>query len=91
MKKIKIGYRDYKIKEKNNLIVDGEECYGMIETDKEIITLNKRLDKKLKTETLIHEVVHGISEMYEADLTEDQVNRISKGLYIVLRDNKLIP
>lgn len=38
---------------------------------------------------LLHEIVHQTDDVYEAKLSENQVRRISQGLFQVLRDNKL--
>lgn len=40
-----------------------------------------------KFETLIHEVLHGISEFFQAELTEEQTQRMGAGLAMVLVDN----
>lgn len=41
-------------------------------------------------ETFVHECVHAIDNFMETDLTEEQVSRLSAGLYAFLLDNHLL-
>ena len=36
---------------------------------------------------LVHEILHGIDEMYKLGLKESQVEQLTKGLYQVIKDN----
>lgn len=89
MEKIKIGYKDYQIKyldPKQVLFDDGTELIGKIEYNDNIIYLSNRYSN----EGLVHEVIHGIDDMYGIGLTEGQVNGLGKGIYTVLKDNELL-
>lgn len=89
MKKIKIGYRNYEIIETvvNDTLIDGgQRCYGQVYYDEEKIYLNA---ENCDPTTLLHEVLHAISEMYNIGLEERQVEMLSKGLYITAIDNDL--
>lgn len=89
-KKIKIGWKEYEIEqvdEKGQLIVDAGTCYGEIEYDDQVIRLNKNYGDEQKKATLIHEILHGISNMYTLDMTEDLVTKLANALYIVMKDN----
>lgn len=93
MDKIKIGYSDYDIivqSSESPLLVNGDECYGIIEHDNKKIYLNERFNKDQQNETLLHEVIHGIDEFMNIGLTEDQVERLGKGMYLVLKENNLL-
>jgi len=82
-KKIKVGAWEYDI-----LLVDEVE-----KGDAEIIPKQKeiRLQKdcgKMMPENLMHEVMHSIDIIYNADaLTNPEVERISQGVCQVLLDN----
>lgn len=90
---IKIGWKNYKIiktNPKHNLIEGGNDCYGEIDYNKREIYLNYLLnDEEQNKATLIHEVLHGISDMYNLELSEDIVSRLGEALYIVLKDNSI--
>lgn len=87
--KVKIGYKDYKITKVDNKLVseDDKVCYGNIEYDKANINIATIYDEDQQKCTLIHECLHGIDNMVEADLTEDQVRLIAKGLYDFIKTN----
>ena len=89
MKKIKIGHKVFKISYKEDLYHEGDECYGLIYYDDNVIMINNQYKKGQQEETLIHEILHGISTMYELDLSEEQVTMLAKALYITIKDNKL--
>ena len=74
MKKIKIAGIPYKVKE-IDVIDEPEEgvTRGKIEYSSGIIYIKKNQPKKLKKETLIHEVIHGmLVEIGRNDLTCDE-------------------
>ena len=90
--KVKIGWKEYKISKEEKcsiLVVEGAECYGQISYDKQMIYLRKENSEEQDKATLIHEVLHGISEMYNLDLSEDIVTRLGDALYTTIKDNKL--
>ena len=40
-----------------------------------------------KKATLIHEIVHGLDEMYGIDLKEKQVEKLGNAFYMLLKEN----
>lgn len=77
--KVKIGWKEYKISKEEKcsiLVVEGAEFYGQISYDKQMIYLRKENSEEQDKVTLIHEVLHGISEMYNLNLSEDIVKRL---------------
>lgn len=86
--KVKIGYKDYDVILHNHDVANGTElCYGTIEYEQGKINISDIYSKDLKNCTFVHECLHGIDELVEAKLTEDQVRLISKGLYNFIKDN----
>lgn len=90
LEEIKIGWKKYKIKKispVNELIHNGTDCYGQIDYDKCVIYLNENYSNDQNTVTLIHEVLHGISNMYQLEMQEDTVSVLADMLFIALKDN----
>ncbi|MBO5917862.1 MAG: hypothetical protein J6Q14_03745 [Oscillospiraceae bacterium] len=71
---------------------DGETMLrGQIQFDKSYINLNPNQGHQQMSQTLIHEVLHGIFYHYGIELEEKKeeevVERLTHGLYQVLQDN----
>jgi Zn-dependent peptidase ImmA (M78 family) len=89
--KIKIMGIEYTVEEKDVVIIDGSTNYaGSVSYQHARIEILKEMSKERKEETLIHELLHAV--LYESGISEqdeDLVNRASKVLYQVLKDNDL--
>lgn len=85
--KVKIGWKTYEIQKKEAVVSDGRECYGAIDFDKQIIEMRQNNSKEQEEATLIHEVLHGVSDMSHLDFSEDTVTRLAEALYTVATDN----
>lgn len=89
-KKIKIGYKEYEVIKKNEVIELPSECYGRIDYDRETIEISTKFSQKQQNQTLLHEIIHGIFEkldMYELEKDEKLVDQLSKELYMLITDN----
>lgn len=85
---VKIGYRNYGLKFEDAIYTDEpKELYGEIKYDDEVIRISKKFSLKQQAATILHEVLHGIDEDREIDLTEKQVSQISIGLFDVMAKN----
>lgn len=92
MEEIKIGYKTFKIEKaipNDKLIYDGLKCYGEIFFDENIIRLNAENSQNQNKATLIHECLHGISDMYFLDMDEDLVSRLANAISTTLVQNEL--
>ena len=79
---------DYLVDIYNHQIVDDNEvCYGTIGYDTGKISIDGTADRELQKCVLVHEIVHGIDDMFDIGLTEEQVVKLGKGLYQVVKDN----
>jgi len=88
---VRIGFKDYKVTKVDGYVIDDNAvCYGNIEYDKDNINLSLNYSKDLINCTFIHECLHGIDNIEETELTEDQIRKIAKGLYSFVRDNPKI-
>lgn len=90
--KVKIGWKEYEVKlleSQQKLKDNARECYGEILFDEKVIHINKNYDVEQQKATLIHEVLHGIEDMYSLELGEEVVTRLAQAIYTVLKDNNL--
>lgn len=95
-KKLKVGGHVYEIK-KDYQFKERRDRSGQSDHDLYLILIADRNAGGLKRpaqaieETFIHEALHCIDEVYNSSsLTEEQVYRLSQGLYQVLTDNKML-
>ena len=91
--KIKIGWKEYEVEisepVQSDLYINTDECYGRIDWDKQRIYLSDKNSELQNRDTLIHEVLHGIENMYSIDLGEDNVTKLASAIATVLHDNNL--
>ena len=86
--KVKIGFKDYNVKLKDSDVINGNEvCYGTIKFEEGEINIANIYSEDMMKCTFIHECLHGIDDIVEAKLTEDQIRLIGKGLYSFIKDN----
>ena len=95
-KKLKVGGHVYEVKKGYEFKERSDRC-GQSDHEGFEILLAGRTQKGGKRpvqaveETFVHEILHCIDEVYNASaLTEEQVYRLSQGLYQVLTDNKML-
>lgn len=85
---VKIGYKNYKVNMVDGDVVDNNSvCYGNIKFDEGNINISKLYSKDQQECTLIHECLHGIDDIVEAGLNEEQIRKLGKGLYAFIKDN----
>lgn len=86
--KVRIGYKTYKVNMIGGDLVDGNKvCYGTIKFDDGDINISKLYSKDQQQCTFIHECLHGIDDIVEAELSEDQIRKLGKGIYAFIKDN----
>lgn len=89
--KVTIGYKEFKVNLIDSHVVDGSKvCYGNIEYDNGNINLSTLYDVEQQKCTFVHECLHGIDEIVESELTENQIRLLAKGLYTFIKDNPKI-
>ena len=97
-KTIKIGYQDITIERETSTFQKQSDCYGEYEHRKNQITIQKGLSPLDEANTLLHEILHGVSYINSLTQTgqpldsenkeEVVINTITNGLAQVFRDNK---
>jgi hypothetical protein len=81
MKAIQILGKTYKIEYVDNKTLGGN--YGDCNTTKAYIRINKEITKQQQEDTLLHEVLHIISDELKIELEERQVHPLATALYSI--------
>ena len=96
--KVKIGYQDVFIERETSTFSKQTDSYGEYDHRKNSITIQTELSDLDEADTLLHEILHGIT--YISSLTvngmpldkeekeEIVINQITNGLMQVFKDNK---
>lgn len=80
---LKIGGHSFTVK-----FVDGiGVTVGNVGVGNNIIKITKDLVKDQQEATLLHEIIHVLSDCYTLDLSEQAVAVLGEGLFQVLKDN----
>jgi hypothetical protein len=91
MKNIKIGYRDYKIKNLDSIVSKCNEINGQFLASDGMIALSSTEDNISHANTLIHEILHAIVYQWGIELDDKEeeriCNTIANGLTTVFVDN----
>lgn len=91
MKNIKIGYRNYKIKNLDSIVSKCNEINGQFLASDGMIALSSTEDNISHANTLIHEILHAIVYQWGIELDdkdEERIcNTIANGLTTVFIDN----
>lgn len=66
-----------------------EDVVGETRFDRKQIAIKSKMSPKTTIITYLHEVTHGLSAEHDAQLTENQVLAIEKGLYYLLKEGNL--
>lgn len=85
--RVKVGWKDYEVVLTEARLNSGAELYGQIDHDAQIITLRGTSTHDQLCATLLHEVLHAVSDMYGLGLEEKLVEDLTNALYTVYKDN----
>ena len=85
-KKIKIGAFNYKIIQVDNMAEDFK-LLGQAITDRQLIKVEKGSNSQTKDVTLWHEVIHAISDVYNCDTDEHNIDRFAQGLTAIMKND----
>lgn len=64
-----------------------ENVLAFIDFNRSIIQVNSNYPKETQQLSLLHEIVHGVNYAYSVGMTEEQVERFSRGFYAMVKDN----
>ena len=91
MKNIKIGYRDYKIKNLDSIVSKCNEINGQFLASDGMIALSSTEDNISHANTLIHEILHAIVYQWGIDVDDKEeekiCNTLANGLTTVFVNN----
>ncbi len=92
--KVKIGCTTYiVIYTDEEITLNGEQCDGVIEYDNGIIKISNTIGPQLMNQVWWHEVVHGIMNDRDISTEDDEeslVDKLAKGLYALMQDNRFL-
>ena len=91
MKDIKIGYKNYKVKNLDSIVSKCNEINGQFLASDGMIALSSTEDNISHANTLIHEILHAIVYQWGIELDDKEeeriCNTIANGLTTVFVDN----
>ena len=87
-KSIRIGGFTYKVDVIDNLVEDGQECFGTCSVNEQSIKIRDGLPKQMIKCTLIHECLEAINYHYKLNLKHDNIERLDSALLDLLENNK---
>ena len=85
--KVKVGWKTYDVILADPTLNGGDELYGQIDYDRCTITLRAAASPDQQRATLVHELLHAVSNMYGLNLDEKLVTDLANALYCVYKDN----
>ncbi|WP_418751095.1 hypothetical protein [Frisingicoccus sp.] len=85
--KVKILFKTYDVQQEKNLHDMEGDLYAQIHYLPERIILNEDSTEEQKKAALIHELIHGLDEIYIIGLKEKQIEKLGNALYMLIRDN----
>lgn len=84
---IMINNVPFKVQEVENLTLNDEPHFGVYDPRNFEILINSQLPSERKHATLLHEVIHAISDDRNLQLSENDVDQLAKGLFATLVAN----
>ena len=72
----------------HNFFNQSERLMGDCNYQDLIIRVDASMNKQQQDSTLLHEILHAVSDALAIELTENQVKRLESGLMSVLKSNK---
>lgn len=81
--KLKIIGREYKVEYNEEL----NGLYGRCDERNQLISITPNQLPAIEVDTVLHEVVHAVSDMMNLQMKERQVYCITTGLIAVMKDN----
>lgn len=88
-KTLNICGHDYKIVWKDGLFEGNTECWGVCDSEKNIIYLRKGMNNSQQQEILLHECIHAIQAINNQRASEQSVKVLALALLALIKNNKL--
>ena len=87
--KIKIVGKTFTVEIRDRLKEDGSDRLGSILYGQQKIIIDSSILEEAKDQTLLHEIVEGIINLFDLEIEHKDLSILSEALYAVLKDNKL--
>jgi len=85
---IKIAQYLFKVDDSASLLMHNNiVAEGMIDFNDQLISIKSDLSLPKKLHVVIHELLHGISDLYNASLSEEEVDMLAIGISTFMVDN----
>ena len=84
---VKIGGQTFKVTRPDECTTENRNCDGQIIYGKGIIELRNDLKGDYLEYVFLHEIFHGIYEHCGFQQNENEVDRLARALYMVIKDN----
>jgi hypothetical protein len=84
---IKIGGQVYAVNVVDNCNAENRNCDGQIIYSKDTIEIRSDMKGDYLKYVLLHEVFHGIYEHCGFEQNENEVDRLTRALHMVMKDN----
>ena len=91
--KINIGGIIYDVRlvsSKAGNVLQESSFRGMCSNEQCVITIDNDPNGQVIEQTFFHEILHGIESNFKLSFSEDDVDRIARGFYQVLKENGLL-
>ena len=83
---VSLGPLDYKIVSATNPFLCSTQV-GEHDMRPQLITIDANISKQLRAASLVHEMLHSLSELYQFDLDERSVTLCATALCALIHDN----
>ena len=91
IKKLRICGFDVPITYKEMVVEQGDSCLGCCKSDSNSIEIKKGITRQRENEVILHESIHFMSDIFNLDLTENQVNTLGVVLIdFIVKNNKFM-
>jgi len=87
IKKLKVGAFTIDILYHKKITAEGSECLGLCIAHENKIFIEKGMEQQKRIETILHELIHWISENYSLGLCEKTVNTLAVVLVDFINKN----
>lgn len=89
-KTLKFASLVYKIKTQPQIAAGGNEYFGECDNDNQVIRIATSFPSDRQVQTLVHESLHAIENLYGLSFEEEEVEMLALGLTTFLLDNDLL-
>lgn len=88
-KTVRVAGYDITVKYKQDLKLQGDDCWGTYDPHANTICLRKGMEKNRKAEIILHECIHAIDSIHLLGLSEKAVRVLAIELIALVKNNKV--